>query len=377
MIPNQRDHFSLPADVAYLNCAYTAPLMKTAEAAGRRALAQKAAPWQLTASHFFETIRENRRLFARIIACPPDHVALIPSVSYGVALAARNVPVAAGQKIVVLQDQFPSNVYAWRRRALDAEAVIATVSQPPDHDWTSAILEVIDRDTAIAALPHCHWTDGTLIDLAAVGARCREVGAALVVDGTQSLGAMPFSVDAIQPDFLITTAHKWLLGPYSYGFCYIAPRWQGGIPLEENWLNREGSEDFARLVDYRDAYQPGALRFDCGEASNFILAPVAAAALSQILTWEVGAIAATLRTKTEQIADQARDMGLTTAPDEYRSPHLIGLRLNNPPPADLPARLAEAGVYVSVRGNAIRVAPHLYNTREDIDRFFKALRPGL
>ena len=377
MIPNQREHFSLAPDVAYLNCAYTAPLMKTAEAAGRRALAQKATPWQLTASHFFETIQENRRLFARIIACPPEHVALIPSVSYGVALAARNIPVAPGQKIVVLQDQFPSNVYAWRRRALDTEAVLETVGQPPDHNWTAAILKVIDRDTAIAALPHCHWTDGTLIDLAAVGARCREVGAALVVDGTQSLGAMPFSVDAIQPDFLIATAHKWLLGPYSYGFCYIAPRWQEGIPLEENWLNREGSEDFARLVDYRDAYQPGALRFDCGEASNFILAPVAAAALSQILTWKVDAIAATLRTKTDQLADQARDMGLTTAPDQYRSPHMIGLRLRNPPTADLPARLAEAGVYVSVRGSAIRVAPHLYNTTEDIDRFFQALRNGL
>ncbi len=377
MIPNQRDHFSLPADVAYLNCAYTAPLMKTAEVAGRRALAQKAAPWQLTAGHFFETMKANRTLFARIIGSRAEHVALIPSVSYGVALAARNIPVAAGQKIVVLQDQFPSNVYAWRRRALDTGARLTTVAHPPDHDWTTALLETIGRDTAIAALPHCHWTDGTLIDLVAVGRRCREVGAALVVDGTQSLGAMPFSVDAIQPDFLITTAHKWLLGPYSYGFCYIAPRWQEGVPLEENWLNREGSEDFARLVDYRDAYQPGALRFDCGEASNFVLAPVTAAALRQILAWEVDAIAATLRTRTDQIADQARDMGLTTAPDEYRTPHLIGLRLNNPPPADLPAQLAEAGVYVSVRGSAIRVAPHLYNTTEDIERFFQALREGL
>ncbi len=374
MIPNQRDLFSLPEDVAYLNCAYTAPLMKSAEAAGRRALAQKAAPWQLTARHFFETIHENRRLFSRIIDSPAEHVALIPSVSYGVALAARNIPVAAGQKIVVLQDQFPSNVYTWRRRALDTGAALATVAQPPDGDWTSALLDVIDRDTAIAALPHCHWTDGTLIDLVAVGARCREVGAALVVDGTQSLGAMPFTVADIQPDFLITTAHKWLLGPYSFGFCYIAPRWQEGTPLEENWLNREGSEDFARLVDYRDTYQTGALRFDCGEASNFILAPVAAEALRQILAWGVDAIAATLQTKTGQIAARAREMGLKTAPAAYRAPHLIGLRLPAPPSPNLPARLAEAGVDVSVRGSAIRVAPHLYNTEEDVDRLFRALQ---
>ena len=377
MIANQRDLFSLPENVAYLNCAYTAPLMKSAEAAGRRALSQKAAPWQLTAGHFFETIRENRRLFARIIESPAEHVALIPSVSYGVALAARNIPVAAGQKIVVLEEQFPSNVYTWRRRALETGAVLTTVAHPPDSDWTSALLDVIDRDTAIAALPHCHWTDGTLIDLVAVGARCREVGAALVVDGTQSLGAMPLAVADIQPDFLITTAHKWLMGPYSFGFCYIAPRWQEGVPLEENWLNREGSEDFARLVDYRDTYQPGALRFDCGEASNFILAPVAAEALRQILAWEVTAIAATLKTKTDEIAAMASEMGIDTAPPPLRAPHLIGLRLAAAPPKDLPSRLAEDGVYVSVRGNAIRVAPHVYNTAGDSDRLFQALRRHL
>ncbi len=378
MIPNQRDGFSLPPDVAYLNCAYTAPLMKSAEAAGRRALAQKAAPWELTAGHFFETIHENRRLFAALVGSAAENVALIPSVSYGVALAVRNLPVAAGQKIVLLQDQFPSNVYAWRRRALETGAALTTVARPGNGDWTSALLDVIDRDCAIAALPHCHWTDGTLIDLTAVGARCREVGAAMVVDGTQSLGAMPFAVADIQPDFLITTTHKWLLGPYSFGFCYIAPRWQeNGVPLEENWLNREGSEDFARLVDYRSAYQPGALRFDCGEASNFILAPVAAAALRQILDWEVGAIAATLKIRTDAIAARAHAVGLEAAPAAFRAPHLIGLHLSTPPPPDLPNRLAAAGVYVSVRGSAIRVAPHLYNTEEDIDKLFDALPSGI
>jgi selenocysteine lyase/cysteine desulfurase len=377
MIPNQRDRFSLPEDVAYLNCAYTAPLLKQAEEAGRGALALKAAPWNLTAEHFFETLRENRRLFARIVDCPAEHVAIIPSVSYGVALAARNLPVTAGQKIVVLQDQFPSNIYAWRRRAMETGAEITTVIQPSDADWTPQILEAIDHQTAVAALPHCHWTDGTLIDLVAVGARCREVGAALVVDGTQSLGAMPFAVADIQPDFLVSTAHKWLLGPYSFGFCYIAPRWQDGVPLEENWLNRENSENFARLVDYRDRYQAGARRFDCGEASNFILAPVAAAALRQILDWDVSAIAATLKVTTDRIAARAQAMGLATASARCRAPHMLGLRMPAAPAPDLPTRLAQAGVYVSVRGSAIRVAPHLYTTAADIDRLFKALGQGL
>ena len=136
-----------------------------------------------------------------------------------------------GQNIVVLQDQFPSNIYSWHRLAHERGASVVSVPRPEDGNWTPSVLAAITKETAVAALPHCHWTDGTLIDLVAVGRHCRACRSALVVDGTQSLGAMPFAVPEIQPDFLVTTAHKWLLGPYSYGFCYIAPRWQGGIPL--------------------------------------------------------------------------------------------------------------------------------------------------
>jgi selenocysteine lyase/cysteine desulfurase len=377
MLPNQRHLFTLPDDVTYLNCAYTAPLLKSAAAAGERALRQKANPWELTAAHFFQTLAANRRLFGRLVQAPPEQVALIPAVSYGVALAARNLPVAAGQTIVMLAEQFPSHVYAWQRLARTRQAAVVTVDRPVDGDWTPAVLAAIDAHTAIAALPHCHWTDGTVLDLAAIGARCREVGAALVVDGTQSLGAMPFAVPEVQPDFLIATSHKWLLGPYSYGFCYVAPRWSQGAPLEENWLNREGSEDFARLVDYRDGYQPGAARFDVGEASNFILAPVAEAALTQILEWGVAEIAASLRTRTDQIAARARAVGFATAAARNRAPHLLGLQVPGDLPRDLPARLAAERVFVSVRGRAIRVAPHLYNTEEDVARLFAALAKHL
>jgi selenocysteine lyase/cysteine desulfurase len=184
---------------------------------------------------------------------------------------------------------------------------------------------------------------------------------------------MPFSVAQIQPDFLITTAHKWLLGPYSYGFCYVAPQWHQGQPLEENWLNREGSEDFARLVEYRDAYQDGAKRFDAGEASNFILSPIAGEALRQILAWGVDDIAATLRVKTDTIAKRAKAMGLQVASDEYRAPHLLGLRHPTGFPGDLPLKLARANVYASARGDSIRVAPHVYNTDEDVERLFDVL----
>ena len=314
MIPCQRDMFDLPENITYLNCAYTSPLLKAAQQDGRAAIQAKANPWTIKAGDFFSTAETAREVFARLVDCAPNDVALLPAVSYGIALAARNLPVARDQAIVILQDQFPSNVYAWMRVAHEKNAVIRTVQRPPDSDWTPAVLAAIDPDTAIVAVPNCHWTDGTRLDLVKIGQKCRTVQAALVVDGIQSIGALPFSIKSVQPDFLVAGSHKWLLGAYSFGFCYVAPKWQEGTPLEENWFNRAGSEDFARLVDYRDSYQPGARRFDQGEASNFILAPIAAAGIRQILQWGVENISETLQSKTNAIAERAQQMGLSSAP---------------------------------------------------------------
>jgi selenocysteine lyase/cysteine desulfurase len=374
MIACQRKKFDIPKEVTYLNTAFTAPLMKSVQKAGNKALLSKVRPWTITADTFFRNLEDNRRLFSKLIRCTPDDVAVIPAVSYGIALAAKNIPVKKGQKILILEEQFPSNVFSWRKKAAASDADLTTIRRPNDSDWTTAVLKALDSKTAIVAIPNCHWTDGTLIDLVAVGRRCREFGAALVVDGTQSLGAMPFSVKDVQPDFLLTTSHKWLLGPYSFGFAYVAPKWQKGAPLEENWLNRHGSEDFAKLVVYRDDYQPGARRYDVGEASNFGLAPMAAAALTQILDWKVENIAQTLRGKTDGIATLAGEIGMSVASKTFRSPHLIGVKFSDALPDDLSARLATQNVFVSVRGDSIRISPHLYNTDAEIDRFFALIR---
>jgi selenocysteine lyase/cysteine desulfurase len=113
------------------------------------------------------------------------------------------------------------------------------------------------------------------VDLARVSEKLRDCGAKLVLDLTQSLGTASFDLSAIRPDFAIAAGYKWLLGPYTLGYAYIAPEYQSGLPLEEGWIVREGAEDFARLVDYADAYQHGARRFDMGERSGFQLVPAA------------------------------------------------------------------------------------------------------
>jgi len=377
MIPCQRKLFDIPDDVAYFNCAYTSPLLFDAKNAGQKALKAKSNPWSITSDDFFTNIEENRTLFGQIIGSAPDNIAIIPAVSYGLALAARNLPISKGQNIVVLEEQFPSNIYAWRRVSEEKGAVIRTVLRPEKGNWTSAVLEAIDQNTAIAALPHCRWTDGTRLDLIEIGQRCREIGAALAIDGIQSIGAFPFSVKTIMPDFLVAAAHKWLLGPYGFGFCYVAPKWHNGRPLEENWLNRTGSQDFSRLVQYQNEYQPGARRYDMGEASSFILAPIAAAAIRQLLEWGVEAISQTLQTITDPIGDWASRMGFKVAEKADRVPHIIGLSMPGALTESLAPQLADSRVYVSIRGNSIRISPHLYNTPEDVDRLLSTLEKAV
>src|SRR5690606_32197972 len=277
----RRADFRLRPGAPYLNCAYMGTLPRRSEEAGVAALARKRHPTDIGAPDAFWESDGLRAAFARLVgASDPARVAIQPGVSYGIATAARNLPVARGQNLVLTHEQFPGNVYAWRRLAAESEAELRSVG-PPEPGmgsampagaatgrgavWNERMLEAIDSDTAVVAVPHVHWTDGTLFDLAAIGRRCREVGAALVVDGTQSIGALPCDLAEVRPDALVCAAYKWLLGPYSLSLSWYGPRFDDGVPIEETWIARENSHDFQRLVDYRDDYLPGAVRYDVAE----------------------------------------------------------------------------------------------------------------
>jgi selenocysteine lyase/cysteine desulfurase len=130
------------------------------------------------ARDFFEDSETARRLFAELISADADEVALIPAASYGPSLAAANLPMRPGQRIVLLEDEFPSNVYPWRDLAARVGGSVEVVARSDDFDWTRTLLERIDDRTAVAAVPNCHWTDGSLVDLGRVGKRAREWGGA-------------------------------------------------------------------------------------------------------------------------------------------------------------------------------------------------------
>ncbi|MCH7513190.1 MAG: aminotransferase class V-fold PLP-dependent enzyme [Bacteroidetes bacterium] len=374
MIHCQRELFSLPEGARYLNCAFMSPLLHTVENAGIQGMKGKKTPFMVKVEDFFEPVERLREAFSNIINCPdPGQVVIIPSVSYGMANIAKNMDIPENAEIVIAGEQFPSNTYPWYRFAEEQHAAIKII-QPPDtftgrgNTWNQQILDAINPNTALVSLSHCHWADGTLFDLKTIRVKTREAGAALIIDGTQSVGALPFDVQDIDPDALVCAGYKWLMGPYSIGLAYYGERFNNGTPIEENWINRINSEDFAGLVDYEDRYQKGALRYEVGEHSNFILVPMMLAALKQIQTWGIPSIQEYCRDISQAAIYRLREAGFWIEDENFRGSHLFGIRLPGGVDINLIKKELESRkVYVSVRGSSIRVAPHLYNTKEDFE----------
>jgi selenocysteine lyase/cysteine desulfurase len=377
-LPNQRDLFDVPGDVAYFNTSNLSPLLHSVREAGERALTTRSRPWDITADDWFSDVEQLRERASRLMGADADGIALIPATSYGLASAAQNLPIASGQRILVLDEEYPSNYYTWKRHALRNDAELAVVRREPGQTWTDAVLDALDERVAIVSIPNVHWTDGAVVDLNELAPVIHSAGAAFVVDASQSLGAIPLEVDVLRPDAVVAVGYKWLLGPFSLGYLYLAEKHRDGVPLEENWINRDGSEDFARLVDYTDRYLPGARRFDVGQRTNFGLVPMAIAALDQLLAWGISAIADSLRVLTGGIADRVSALPAIEPPAaDQRAPHILGLRIARNAGSSILRVLHDERVWASVRGSALRISPHLHTTPEDCDRLVEALGKAL
>ncbi|WP_020594025.1 aminotransferase class V-fold PLP-dependent enzyme [Kiloniella laminariae] len=369
MLDNIRSLFDMPSEVAYLNCAGQSPQLELSRSAGINGIGIKSNPWKLDPEVWNQASDRLRDLFAKLTGATASDIAIIPSTSYGIATAAANLPLIKGQNIVVLEAQFPSNVYAWEKMASERGAELSVVKRPVNYDWTAAVVAQISEATAIAALPPCHWTDGSLLDLVVIGERCREVGAALVVDATQIVGAMPLDVQAIKPDFLVCSAYKWLLCPYSMAFLYVAPKWQSGKAIEHNQFNHKPRDPVTGIVSPKE----GAARFDMGERNNFVSLSMAVAAMTQVVAWGPEKIQAALRPLTDLAARHAEDRGWRVPPANSRTGHIIGITFREKLPEKTGEKLARKNIYVGERGGGLRISPYLYNTSGDIEVFFKAM----
>ena len=380
----QKQLFSLDDHHHYINGAYMSPMLQSVEEAGLSGLRSKRQPWETTPDDFFEDSNRLRTLFSQLIkAEKAQNTAILPSVSYGLATVAHNIDVSKGQTIVVAGEQFPSNIYIWKRFCKQHGCTLKMIDAPAQFNgrgqkWNEDILDAIDSDTLLVALGNVHWTDGTYFDLDKISAETQSSDAYLIIDGTQSVGALPIDVYKTKIDALICAGYKWLMGPYSMALGYFGERLAGGLPIEEGWLDRKGSEDFAGLINYNDEYQPGAVRYDVGERSNFILVPMMIRALKQIIDWGPQNIQHYCKNLSLPLVQKLPDLGYRIEDSEWRCHHLFGIRLpEHLNPDDLKQQLTQKNIHLSLRGSALRISPNVYNDEEDIEALLTVLSQAI
>ncbi|RDB05576.1 aminotransferase class V-fold PLP-dependent enzyme [Runella aurantiaca] len=381
---NTSSLFSLPEGIHFINCATRGPFSKSVEQAGIDAIQQfSPSIHQIRPDDFFERAWVVRELFDQLInSQDKERIAIIPSVSYAMAVVARNLyrkpGLRAGQHILLLGDEFPSDVYAWSRVCKELSLTIVTVQMPDSEavgqEWNARILEAINDDTALVVMPHVHWQYGIKFEIEKIAERARAVNALVAIDGTQSVSALDFDVQKVKPDIMVCAAYKWLMGPYGMGLAYFGEFFDGGIPLEESWMARQESNLFYKLTEYQENYRPKAYRYNVGEHSHFIQMPMLEVALREKLAWGCDSIQAHCQSLWQQPVQKLASLGVQFEPEAERAHHLVGIRL--PASTDVvkvQQALEARKVIVAARGQGIRVSPHLYNTAADMNALVEAL----
>ena len=380
MLQNQKHKFSLPSDLTYFNVAYMSPLLKVAEVQGMAALMKKGNPTLMGMTDFFDDIEKLKTTFGQIINAPTSQIAVIPSVSYGVANAVKNLKYKPGGNIICLSEQFPSNYYPWERAAQEQSQELCVIGPSKDtseriSSWNQNIIDAINPNTTAVCLCHVHWADGSLFDLKKISKACQKNEAYLIIDGTQSVGALPLRLNEVPFDALIVGGYKWLLGHYGMGMAFYSEKFDTGIPIEENWINKIDSENFQGLVNYKNEYKAGAAKYSVGEQSNFIHKAILQAGMEQILEWGVENIQAYCKNLHEVLLSELNGTPFVIPKTGESSSHLTSIRIS---PSlnmeNIKQVLQQNNIHVSYRGDAIRVSFYVFNSEEEVKGMTEILR---
>jgi selenocysteine lyase/cysteine desulfurase len=378
MLPSQRALFDMPRDVCFLNAAAWSPLPLASQEAGRAAMARKGQPWKLPDGFQAAQYERTRKAAAALIGADPNDVALISSVGYGVSTAGKVLSIPRGSRVIVLENDHTSPVLEWIGRAEAGGFTVDTVKQPTDGDWTSAVLDTIERKgaapVALASISSVHWSDGGALDLARIRDALKKQGAALLVDATHDAGVRHIDVKTLDPDFLIFPTYKWVLGPYGRAFLYVAKRHQNGVPLEQTAAARKAvnAED---TIYFRDtSYRDDARRYDMGERDHFITMEMAAIGMEMMAGWGNDAVVGRLSMLTGKLADGLGNLGVGLLDPKLRAPHILCVSFPKGMAPDLAKKLAAENVHAAPRLGRLRISPHVYNDEQDVERFVEVFR---
>jgi cysteine desulfurase/selenocysteine lyase len=361
----------------YLDHASTGPLPQRARDAQAEANMYRAEMWRIGFDYFWDAIVRGRALPAQLINAAPEEIAITTNTSQGVNLAARALPFVPGDVVVTSAGEFPANVYPWmaleKARGVSLQ-LVPMRDQLPDED---AIIAALDG-TRVRALT-VSWVSfatGAKLDLARLGAACRERGIWFVVDAIQGLGPGVLDVKACQIDILASGTQKWLLSPWGTGFAYVRRELIAELdPPSVGWLSLPASADFTRFLDYDLSFYPDARKFEVFTAPMHDLKAMDAS-LTLFLELGPAAVEAYVASLADHIiawCDGRSDVRLITPRARARRAGLLSIAVDDLPAAS--ARLGAAQVSHSVREGGIRLSPHLYNTREELDIALAALAP--
>ena len=369
MLKCQKHLFQLDKDIHYLNCAYKAPLLKSAENALIDSLEKERNPYHYKPNDFFEITEDICKSFSQIIECRAQNIALFPSTSYGFASALNNIK-SHGGKAITIENEFPSGYFALEKWAIsnNAEIIVIKREDKSAQNWNNLILDSIDDSTDVVLLSIIHWMNGTKLNIKEIGEKCRKHNAKLIADGTQIVGAAPINVNKLNIDILICAAYKWLFGPYSMAVGYFSDDFHQGNPIEESWMNRSNAMNFSSITEYDINYKPGSARYNVGQTSNFMLSPILLEGLNQINQWGTSNIQAYCQMLANYLKESLIPMGVEFENEKYFYPHLFSLKLpNDINPEIVKNQLENKNIYVSLRGSYVRVSINVFNQKENLD----------
>jgi len=367
--------WALAGDAVFLNAASTGPLPRRCVEAVSEWTRLRATPHKLNDEKLFSTLAKSRDLVARMIGASAREIALAVNTSYGINVAALALPLEPGDIVLTPDLEFPANIYPWWAAA-----------NARDLEYRRVPLEdgVLDTDSLLAAMEDdgvkcvsVSWLDsgnGNRVDLARVGAACRERGIYFVVDAIQGVGVVPLDLSQVHVDILACGAQKWLLSPWGSGFVYVRDELiQQLEPPIVSWMAPKGTDDFRKLRDYDMTWRDDARRFE------FITLPFqdfAGMNASLELFFELGPdrIAAHVEQLVDAMvewAESRRDVKLVTPSTRERRGGIACVRPRDGERAS--ARLTSKGIVHSLREGNIRLSPHVYNDLRDVRSALEAL----
>jgi len=369
-------HFSDFGGKVYLDCAAQGPFPAETVAEVQRALRLKEHPEEIPGSLYEALPGRAREAVARLLGCDPEDVALASGASHGLNLAARGLPLEAGDEVLLANGEFPANVYPWLNRASDGVEVRLVRPAAGRFVGEADLIAAIGKRTRIVSISHVAFATGYRADLRALGDACHARGIFLVVDGAQSVGAVDFNVSDLPIDILAASGDKWLLAPFGTGFTYVNPSVLDRLRVADvNWMNVEGSSNLNDLDGYPLRFREGARRFDIPEAASFLNLAGFIASLSFLSRVGIAGVEAHVRHLQDLLIRGLERTRLRVASDldSKRRSGILALEGSSREETRVLYRhLRERGVVVSLRDNLIRVSPHLYNAREDIESLLDA-----